>query len=57
MCVQVTEDDVDKVQQEYRGGEEERQDVLKYYERFKGDMSKVGLAGYRLASGQFRLSL
>ena len=55
MGVQVTEDDIDKFQQEYRGGEEERQDVLKYYERFKGDMSKVGLAGYMLASGQWRL--
>lgn len=39
---QVTEDDIDEFQREYRGGAEERGDVLRYYERFQGDMDQVG---------------
>lgn len=37
----VTEDDVDAFFRTYRGSEEERQDVVKAYEKFQGDMSKV----------------
>lgn len=39
--LQVTEDDVDKFFAEFRGGEEERQEVLKYYQQFQGDMDRV----------------
>lgn len=46
---QVTEDDIDQFQREYRGGAEERGDVLRYYERFQGDMDQVG--GCRLSRG------
>lgn len=37
----VTEDDVDAFFRTYRGSEEERQDVVKAYEKFQGDMSQV----------------
>lgn len=38
----VSEDDIDQVEEEYRGSEEEKQDLLKFYKQFKGDMEKVG---------------
>lgn len=41
MYVQVTEADIDKYHQEYRGSEEEIVDLLKLYERFRGDMDQV----------------
>lgn len=37
----VSEDDIEDVEAQYRGSEEEKQDVLKYYRQFKGDMEKV----------------
>ena len=42
---QVTEDDIESFSRGYRGGEEERADVLKYYAQFGGDMNKVGGGG------------
>ena len=42
---QVTEDDLDAFHDQYRGGAEERADLLKYYQQFKGDMGKVGAGG------------
>lgn len=41
---QVTEEDLDAFHESYRGGEEERGEVLKYYQQFRGDMRKVRLA-------------
>ena len=41
MSMQVTEDDIEKYHQEYRGSEEERADLLQLYERFHGDMDQV----------------
>lgn len=38
---QVTEEDIDKFHQGYRGSQEERADVLRYYRQFQGDMSTV----------------
>lgn len=40
-CVQVTEQDLDDFEAKYRGSEEEKADVLKYYDQFSGDMDKV----------------
>lgn len=37
----VTEEDIEAVEAEYRGSEEETADVLKYYQQFKGDMNQV----------------
>ena len=37
----VTEEDVDAFHDSYRGGDEERRDVLEAYGKFEGDMSKV----------------
>jgi DnaJ family protein C protein 9 len=37
----VTEEDVDAFHDSYRGGYEERRDVLEAYGKFEGDMSKV----------------
>lgn len=42
---QVTEEDIDQFAASYRGSEKERTDVLAYYQRFGGDMAKVGLDG------------
>lgn len=39
---QVTEEDLDAFHQQFRGGEEERAELLKHYQQFKGDMGKVG---------------
>ncbi|KAL4452266.1 hypothetical protein ABPG75_007928 [Micractinium tetrahymenae] len=41
MYAPVTEDDLDAFHQQFRGGQEERAEVLKYYQQFKGDMGKV----------------
>ena len=41
----MTESDLDSFQAGYRGSEEERGDVLKYYQQFKGDMGKVRQGG------------
>lgn len=41
---QVTEDDVESFHESFRGSEEERGEVLQYYQRFKGDMGQVGWA-------------
>jgi len=35
---QVTEDDIVTFQNDYRGGEEEAEDLRGLYERFQGDM-------------------
>lgn len=40
---QVTEDDLEQFHASFKGGEEERGELLKYYRQFKGDMSKVRL--------------
>lgn len=40
---QVTEEDIVKVEEEYRGSEEEALDVVKFYEMHKGNMEKVCL--------------
>ncbi|KAI9780757.1 MAG: hypothetical protein M1839_006545 [Geoglossum umbratile] len=37
----VTEEVIEKVKIEYRGSEEEKRDLLGYYEEFKGDMGKI----------------
>lgn len=37
----VTEDDIDAFEGQYRGSEEERGDLLKYYQQFKGNMDTV----------------
>lgn len=39
--MQVTEQDLDDFEAKYRGSEEEKADVLKYYDQFSGDMDKV----------------
>ncbi|KFM24112.1 Chaperone protein dnaJ 6 [Auxenochlorella protothecoides] len=39
--VKVTEQDLDDFEAKYRGSEEEKADVLKYYDQFSGDMDKV----------------
>lgn len=41
MQPQVTEEDIDSFHSGYRGSEEERAQVLKYYRQFKGDMRQV----------------
>ena len=38
---QVTEEDLDSFQGTFRGSEEERQDLLKYYQQFRGNMDQV----------------
>jgi hypothetical protein len=43
VLTQVTEDDIEKYHQAYRGSEEERADLLQLYERFQGDMDQVNL--------------
>lgn len=52
----MTEDDLEQFHDTFRGGEEERAEVLKYYQRFAGDMSKVGseawLAGCSWGDGR-----
>jgi DnaJ family protein C protein 9 len=37
----VSEEDIDNVAGEYRGSEEETQDLFKHYRQFKGNMEKV----------------
>ncbi|UPR00757.1 DnaJ-like protein [Chloropicon primus] len=37
----VTEEDIEAFEQRYRGSEEERSDLLRYYGEFEGDMDKV----------------
>lgn len=39
----VSEEDIEEVEEQYRGSQEEQQDVLKFYSQFKGNMEKVGL--------------
>ena len=39
--VQVTEEDLDSFEADYRGSEEETADLLKLYSRFKGNMNMV----------------
>ncbi|KAL6780539.1 hypothetical protein ACKKBF_B12695 [Auxenochlorella protothecoides x Auxenochlorella symbiontica] len=41
MYKEVTEQDLDDFEAKYRGSEEEKADVLKYYDQFSGDMDKV----------------
>ncbi|XP_055331069.1 dnaJ homolog subfamily C member 9-like [Paramacrobiotus metropolitanus] len=41
MFPEVTTEDIDAFIQEYTGSEEEQNDLLVYYERFKGDMDKI----------------
>lgn len=41
MFPKVTEADIDKYHQEYRGSEEETADLLQLYNRFRGDMDQV----------------
>lgn len=41
MYAPVTEDDLHAFHERFRGGEEERAELLKYYRQFKGDMAKV----------------
>ena len=38
---EVTEDDIDDFAAEFRGSSDEAAEVLKYYERFKGNMDQV----------------
>lgn len=38
---EVTEDDIDEFATDFRGSQEEKDELLQYYERFKGDMHKV----------------
>lgn len=38
---QVTEDDLEQFHASFKGGDEERAELLKYYRQFKGDMAKV----------------
>lgn len=38
----VSEEDIDGVAGEFRGSQEETQEVHKYYQQFKGNMEKVG---------------
>jgi DnaJ family protein C protein 9 len=38
---EVTTEDIQCFEREYRGGEEEKRDLLMYYERYRGDMTKV----------------
>ena len=38
---QVTEEDIESFELEYRGGDEEKKDLLEAYEKFAGNMSKV----------------
>ena len=39
--LQVTEEDLDSFQADYRGSEEEAADLLQMYARFKGNMDMV----------------
>lgn len=39
--LQVTEDDLEQFHASFKGGEEERAELLKYYRQFEGDMAKV----------------
>ncbi|PRW57170.1 chaperone dnaJ 6 [Chlorella sorokiniana] len=41
MYAKVTEDDLEQFHTSFKGGEEERAELLKYYSQFKGDMAKV----------------
>jgi len=41
MFGKVTTDDIDEFGSKYKGSEEERKDVLKYYTMFKGDLDKM----------------
>ena len=41
----VSEDDIEQVEEEYRGSDEEKQDLLKFYKQFKGDMEKASRQG------------
>ncbi len=38
---EVTEDDIDGFAADFRGSQEEKDEVLQYYDRFKGDMHQV----------------
>ena len=38
---QVTQEDLDSFQTTFRGSEEEKQDLLKYYQQFRGNMDQV----------------
>ena len=38
---EVTEDGIDDFESEYRGSDEEQRDLLQYYQRFNGHMTKV----------------
>ncbi len=47
--LQVTEDDLEQFHASFKGGEEERAELLKYYRQFEGDMAKVrGGTGWHL---------
>lgn len=37
----VSEDEINEIEMQYRGSEEEKQDVLKYYSQLKGNMDQV----------------
>ena len=37
----VSEEDIEEVEGQYRGSQEEREDVIRFYRQFKGDMDKV----------------
>lgn len=41
MYAKVTEDDLEQFHASFKGGDEERAELLKYYRQFKGDMAKV----------------
>ncbi len=38
----VTEDDIEQFEEQYRGSDEERGDVLTFFKRFNGNMNQVG---------------
>lgn len=38
---EVTEDDIDGFAADFRGSQEEKDEVLQYYDKFKGDMHQV----------------
>ncbi len=52
----VSEDDIDQVEEEYRGSDEEKEDLLKYYKQFKGDMEKVSQYCFCAASRKLNKS-
>lgn len=40
MTLQVTEEDIDEFEANYRGSESEKKDLIELYNKFKGKMSR-----------------